>query len=64
MQGGLDMIVNCCATCTYGEYNTKKSKTLHCIYYDNTRHQLETCNEYKRDMDKVDRIEIYLRGVR
>lgn len=58
------MIVDCCATCNYGEYNTKKSKTLHCIYYDNTRHQLETCNEYKRDMDKVDRIETYLRGVR
>jgi len=58
------MIVNCCATCNYGEYNTKKSKTVHCVLYDNQRHQLEVCDNHSRDTDKVDRIEIYLRGVR
>lgn len=58
------MIVNCCATCNYGEYNTKKSKTVHCNLSDTQQHQLELCDAYTRDEDKVDRIHTYLRGVR
>lgn len=58
------MIVNSCATCIHSEYNTKKSKTVHCNVYNNKRHQLEVCDNYDKDMDKLDRIEIYLRGVR
>ena len=58
------MIVNCCATCTYGEYATKKSKTKHCNLLDSQQHQLELCDGYTRDEDKVERIITYLRGVR
>ena len=58
------MIVNCCATCNYGEYNNKNSKTVHCNLTDVQRHQLEVCEDHNRDEDKVDRILTYLRGVR
>lgn len=58
------MIVNCCGTCNHGEYNTKKSKTVYCNLSDTQQHQLELCDDYIRDEDKIDRIQTYLRGVR
>lgn len=48
----------------YSEYNTKKSKMIHCYKTDTRHHQLELCENFLKDGEKVDRILVYMRRAR
>lgn len=61
----MSKIVNCCATCESAKYSHKKGKTIVCTIDDKIYSQYgEPCNMYIADVERIERIENYVKLAR